>query len=396
MPVISLDIIGQRDGQVFYPTTQQVSKLQTAISNSELAVLSSTFPDQLGFVSHVDSTTGLNQYDIAMQAVHDGFPGYIIVAADQSAYPMAVYGTNLGNGISVLADIRIVELALDESIQDAMDKALTAAIQSSLGSDYPDLNINVASTMITGNVDISLPGTKNVTGGPVDGVISAMARTSADGSQNISFHDFLWSQILAATDAKGLNLHLENQLNNIDGLRGGAGNDVLDGSNSGDYLLSGNAGNDIIIGGGYSDIGINVIEGGLGNDSLVAGGHKTGQFDKFLAANPSIAANAAKAQSSDLNSIMNSVADNSTGRSYNIFTFDSNSGSDAIYNFHAATDQIQIHKGINNSNIVDLSSLVQHITVSGDNLSIDLGGNNIVTLLGVDVAGLSAVNASFV
>ena len=115
-----------------------------------------------------------------MQAVHDGFPGYIIVAADQSAYPMAVYGTNLGNGISVLADIRIVELALDESIQDAMDKALTAAIQSSLGSDYPDLNINVASTMITGNVDISLPGTKNVTGGPVDGVISAMARTSAE------------------------------------------------------------------------------------------------------------------------------------------------------------------------------------------------------------------------
>lgn len=392
MPVISLDIIGVRNGIPFYPTATEVATLQNQITSAELGVLSSNFPNQLGFVSHVDPKTGFNQYDIAKQAVRDAFPGYIVVAADQSAYPTTAYTANLNNGITVLADIRIVELALNETIQDAMLRSLTTTIQSSLSTNYPDLKINVAATMITGNVDISLPGVLNVAGEPVDGVISAMERTSADGTQNASFHQFLWDRILAATDAKSLDLHLLNQLDNIDGLRGGAGNDIIEGANVGDFLLSGGAGNDFIFGGGYADIGTNVMDGGTGNDILVAGGHKTSQLAQYLASNPftpNMPINA-------FTSITQSVADNSAGRSYNVFAFHNNSGNDRIFNFHAATDKIQIDAGINGSNITNLSSLIQHITISGDNLSIDLGNNNTVTLVGVDIAGLSAGNIVFV
>ena len=392
MPVISLNIIGQKDGSVFYPTPEQVKNVQNTIMNNELEVLSSNFPNQLGFVNHTDPKTGLNQYDIAKQAVYDSFPGYIVVAANQLSYPTSVYGLTLNDGISVLADIRIVELALAEPIQDAMTATLTAAIQSSLGADYPDLNINVASTLITGNVDISLPESKNVNDLPIDGVISAMARTSADGTDNVSFHDFLWSKILAATDAQGLNLHLINQYENIDGLRGGAGNDVIEGSNGYDPLLSGDDGIDFIIGGGYTDVGNNVISGDSGNDLLVAGGHKTSQFNQFLSTFP----NAFNVQSETLNSIINSVTDNAPGRSYNVFSFDTNSGNDKVYNFHAATDQIRIYSGLNNSNITNFDNLLEHISISGDNLTIDFGADNSVTLVGVDIASLGASNVAIV
>jgi len=273
-----------------------------------------------------------------------------------------------------------------------MLRSLTTTIQSSLSTSYPDLRINVASTMITGNVDISLPGTLNVAGGAVDGVISATERTSADGTQNASFHQFLWDRILTATDARNMDLHLLNQLENIDGLRGGAGNDIIEGGDVGDFLLSGGAGNDFIFGGGYADIGTNVMDGGAGNDILVAGGHKTGQLSQYLASNPFTPSTPINA----FTSITQSVADNSVGRSYNVFAFHNNSGNDRIFNFHVSTDKIQIDVGINGSNITNLSTLIQHTTISGDNLSIDLGNNNTVTLVGVDIAGLSAGNIVFV
>lgn len=239
MPVISLDLVGQNNGAIFYPTAQEVTNLQNTITINILEVLSANFPDQLGYVNHVDPLTGLNQYDIAKQAVHDAFPGYIVVAANQSAYPTTIYSQSTDNGITVLADIRIVELALDETIQDKMVIDLTNSIQSSLGLEYPNLDINVNTTMITGNVEISLPGVA------IDGVISAESRSSSD----VSFHEVLFSQILAATDVAGVNgtpldLFLVDQLHNIDGLRGGAGRDILvDGF--GDNLLDGGAGLDV-------------------------------------------------------------------------------------------------------------------------------------------------------
>jgi len=389
MPVMSLDIVGKRDGNIFYPTAQEVTNLQNIITNNMLEVLSSNFPNQLGFVDYVDPETGLNQYDIAKQEVHDGFPGYIVVAANQAAYPTTVYTTNIdtNNSITVLADIRIVELALDETIQDAMTASLTHSIQFSLDSYYPDLNINVSTSMLTGNVDISLPAEKNVGDFTIDGVISAMTRTSADGSDNVSFHDFLWGQILTETNAQGLNLHLQNKLNNIDGLRAGDGNDILEGSNGHDPLLSGGAGDDLIIGGGSTDVGDNIFNGGTGNDILIASGNKTSQFTNHQ--------HEFDITIDTLATIINSVSDDAPGRSYNIFEFENNSGKDEIYNFHASTDKIQLNTGINGSNITDIASLVQHIIVSGDDLSIDLGDDNTLTLVGVDVAGLNANSVIF-
>lgn len=271
MPVMSLDIVGQKNGKTFYPTANEVADLQNAVIAKQLDTLSSNFPNQLGFVSYLNPKVANNQYDVAKQAVHDAFPGYIVVAANQAAYPTVLYGKSTDNGITVLADIRIVELALDESIQDKMTIDLTHSIQTSLGSAYPELNINVNTTMITGNVDISAPGVG------IDGVISAAKASSSD----VSFHEVLFQKILAATDKAGangtpLNLHLVDNLNNLDGLRGGAGNDTLHGLGGDDLPLKGGAGNDTISGGAGNDLlfgetGNDKLLGGSGNDTLNGG-----------------------------------------------------------------------------------------------------------------------------
>jgi Ca2+-binding RTX toxin-like protein len=118
------------------------------------------------------------------------------------------------------------------------------------------LPVNVAAGNYTGNIDITIPTAKQ------GGVISA------DGRDNtIGFHKVLWDKILVKTDSLGLNLKLENRLNNLDGLRGGKGNDTLVGG-SGDEVLMGGAGNDTVYGGKGND----QLFGGDGNDVLVGVG----------------------------------------------------------------------------------------------------------------------------
>jgi len=270
MPVMSLDIVGQKMGVLYYPTAAQVATLQNTITINMLEVLSSNFPDQLGFISYVDPKGSVNQYNVAKQAVHDAFPGYIVVSADNATYAISNYAKSTDNSITVQADIRIVELALDETIQDKMVRDLTDSIQSSLGAAYPNVPINVNTTMITGNVEISMPVER------IDGVISAAARNSSD----VSFHEVLFGQILAATDKAGLNgapldLYLVDKLHNLDGLRGGAGNDTLKGVDGDDYplILKGGAGNDKLFGGDGNDFlsgddGADILTGGLGKDSF--------------------------------------------------------------------------------------------------------------------------------
>lgn len=272
MPVVSLDFVGQRDGQTFYPTPQEALSVQKAVSNGLLEVLSSNFPDQLGFAA--DTKAGKLQYDVAKQAVHDAFPNYIVVAASQAAYPTYVYGTEIDNvdGLTVLADIRIVELALNEKIQDKMVASVTDSVTETLGDFYDGLDINVNTTMITGNVEISLPHGHG--GGSVGGVISADIRETSD----VSFHEVLFQKILEQTDIAGpgktpLNLHLIDRLDNLDGLRGGAGNDTLEGLR-GDDLLKGGAGNDRLLGGVgddtlYGEGGNDILSGGSGADCFV-------------------------------------------------------------------------------------------------------------------------------
>lgn len=182
-----------------------------------------------------------------------------------------------------------------------------------------------------------------------------------------------------------------------DNLWGGSGNDVLDGSD-GNNTLEGGDGDDILITGGLSDHGQNHLDGGKGDDILVAGGTKTHHLDDFFKANESIVlAVTTDAKYASLAALVKSSADDdgSGNGVENIFGMHSGNGHDRIYNFHANTDKVQVERGINGSEIRDMDTLIKHITVNGNDLSIDFGGGNSVTLVGVDVAHLSAANVEW-
>ena len=180
-----------------------------------------------------------------------------------------------------------------------------------------------------------------------------------------------------------------------DSLYGGGGNDVLDGSDGNDHL-EGSDGDDILIGGGNTDKGENRLNGGVGDDILVAGGSKTRHLDQFLTHHQDLVSTLKTNQKwGSVASIVNSDTDDTGGGVHNIFDVHSSSGHDKIFNFHAATDKIQLDRGLNGSDIRDLDSLLQHIQISENDLSIDLGGGNSVTLIGVDIAGLTANNVAW-
>lgn len=178
-------------------------------------------------------------------------------------------------------------------------------------------------------------------------------------------------------------------------LYGGKSNDVLDGSDGSDRL-DGGAGDDILIGGGNTDKGENHLNGAAGDDVLVAGGSKTRHLEYFLANHQDIV-NTVKTNQKwgSVAAIVNGATDDTGGGVHNVFDIHSGSGHDQIYNFHAATDKIQLDRELNGSGIRDVDSLRSHIQISGNDLSIDLGGGNTVTLVGVDVAGLSANNVAW-
>jgi len=178
-------------------------------------------------------------------------------------------------------------------------------------------------------------------------------------------------------------------------LYGGQLNDVLDGSDGNDHL-EGSDGDDILIGGGNTDKGENHLNGGVGDDILVAGGSKTSHLDQFLANHQDVLNIVTTNQKwGSVASIANNVTDDTGGGVHNIFDIHSNSGDDKIFNFHATTDKIQLDRELNGSDIRDIDSLLHHIQTSENDLSIDLGGGNTITLVGVDIAGLSANNIAW-
>ncbi|MGZ5052034.1 MAG: calcium-binding protein [Methylobacter sp.] len=180
-----------------------------------------------------------------------------------------------------------------------------------------------------------------------------------------------------------------------DTLYGGSVNDVLDGGNGNDSL-EGGAGDDLLIGGASTDTGENHLDGGSGNDILIGGGSKTSQLNRFLADHRDIASDLQSNQKlSSIASIANGVTDDTGGGVRNTFDIHSNGGNDQIFNFHAATDKIQFDRDLNGSGIHDIDSLASHIHVSGNDVSIDVGNGNTVTLVGVDVGELTANNIAW-
>ncbi len=180
-----------------------------------------------------------------------------------------------------------------------------------------------------------------------------------------------------------------------DHLFGGQHDDVLDGNDGGDSLDGGD-GSDILIAGGQTDLGANSLDGGAGDDVLIAGGAKTLELHDFLQAHPEVGdlvrTDARFTGAVSLIDAAPTVTSATPAAATNTFAFHSDNGHDAIYNFHALGDKIQIDRGLNGSDITDIDSLVRHISVSGNDLSIDVGQGNSITLVGVDVAHLSADN----
>lgn len=180
-----------------------------------------------------------------------------------------------------------------------------------------------------------------------------------------------------------------------DRLHGGSRDDVMDGDDGSD-TLDGNDGDDILVGGGESDRGHNHFNGGSGDDILIAGGAKTHSLDNFLKANPVLStALTNDAKYASLATLVRGTVDDSGG-AMNTFELDSGNGHDAIFNFHASSDKLEIHRGINGSDIQDTASLLRHVDVSGDHVTIDLGNGNSVTLVGIDVEHMSEANLAWI
>jgi Ca2+-binding RTX toxin-like protein len=173
-------------------------------------------------------------------------------------------------------------------------------------------------------------------------------------------------------------------------LSGGNHNDVLDGGNGSDTLRAG-TGDDILVGGGRDDHGINHFDGGAGDDILVAGGQKTNYFSDFFAANTTLTTVIhTDAKFASVANIVDGVANGLGNHVENDFHIHSGNGNDMVLNFHSETDHITLDRGINGSNIQDFDSLSEHITVQGNNMHIDLGKGNSITLVGIDPNSVSA------
>ena len=136
-----------------------------------------------------------------------------------------------------------------------------------------------------------------------------------------------------------------------DTISGGAGSDLLYGNHGGDFLDAG-IGNDTVYGGQDSDSifggdGIDVIHGNLGNDVLSGGG------------------------------------------SYDTFYIASNGGNDTITDFTYFTDYLAIARNINGTGITSDAEVIARASQVGNDVVIDLGSGNSVTLSNYAVGSLN-------
>ena len=154
--------------------------------------------------------------------------------------------------------------------------------------------------------------------------------------------------------------------NDQDIVSGGAGRDIVRGGN-GDDLLNGDAGNDVMFGGTGRDL----VNGGEGDDFLSG----RGGFD-----------------------ILNGGAGNDTlegGVQADQFIFEGAFGNDTITDFAATNNAERIHlSGV--EAITDFQDLVDnHMSQVGADVVISDGLGNTITILGVNLSDLDAVDFVF-
>ena len=165
---------------------------------------------------------------------------------------------------------------------------------------------------------------------------------------------------------------------------GGAGSDRLIGTALRDFI-EGKGGNDLLYGLGGNDVmdgdaGNDRLYGGTGNDNM-AGGNGNDQL-YGQAGNDTLDGGAG----SDL---MNGGAGNDT------FVFDSRDGRDTITGFTAGGTQDRLNLVDAAFDFRNLQDVLNHATDVGNNVVIQLGGTDSVTLVGVHEAQLTAADFIF-
>lgn len=230
--------------------------------------------------------------------------------------------------------------------------------------------------------DDSLHGSNHIDGSAGDDILIAAGQQT----QHI-LDQFSNADLRSASSAEHDDFYSnDNRTNTIDG---SDGDDWLHGGSQSDVIGSDSAS----IGADTDDQGNKHINGGAGDDILIAAGQQTlGFHDRFSSDTSFRLALSADAKYAEVLDIMNSTVSNTGGTARTVFELHSGSGNDTILNFHTDTDRLQIDRYINNSDIQDLASLIRHIHLSGDTISLELGQGNSVTLVGVDIGHFSADN----
>ncbi len=217
-----------------------------------------------------------------------------------------------------------------------------------------DINIVVSTTSIfdpiTSNFAEIFAKSDIVTGSPFDDVIMTL------GS-----NDFI-------TGREGDDLIYGNQAGDL--MYGNTGSDTLYGGQDSDVGFGGQ-GEDIV----YGNLGTDVIYGNLADDDLFGGGD-----NDFLYGGQ---------DSDDLHG--NRGNDNlSGGQDADQFWFANEGGNDTILDFEDGIDSIVLANNINGSGIMNGDDAVANAVQSGEDVFVDLGDGNGITISNLQLANLDA------
>ncbi len=199
------------------------------------------------------------------------------------------------------------------------------------------------------------------------------------------------------------------------GVSGADPNDIADtiyGGGGGDQVF-GNGGGDALYGGGAladpNDIA-DVVYGGGGSDTMYGNGGNDTLYGGGSLADPNDAADSLWGGNGDDLLYGNGGDDTIYGQEGNdslhgglgndTYAFYSGNGQDTILLFEGAGaaigDLIQLTSGINGGDITSAAAALTHISYSGGNALLDLGGGHGVTISGIEAGSLTADDFSIV
>lgn len=179
----------------------------------------------------------------------------------------------------------------------------------------------------------------------------------------------------------------------IDTISGGLGNDLIYGNHGPDELVGG-AGSDVLYGGQDADTlsggaGADKMFGNLGADLVVGGSGSDTLYGGSGADTLSGGADNDRLYGGDGSDRMIG------GDGYDRFYIASGGGADTIADFEYLRDYLAFQRNLNGSGITSFSTMAARASQVGDDVVIDLGGGNSLTLSGYTVGKLSTFDTLF-